>query len=570
MKTIDSKYTIEKPDRLISYYKKNITFFVFIIILGVAYNIGMILPPLFSGKMIDQMSSLDDRNNILQFEILVIVFVFSTLAVQIIRIFERFFIRKFAIRSRIQMKMALFNTILRMDDDKVENDKIGSILTKGLADVDSTIVGLRKLSTEMFDTIVVFIVYFIYLIFYDYEITLISMAFVLSGVIFAFLMRKRVYEHSKDAALYFSKLSQTTLENVSKQRLFRRYGLEEKNLENYKEELEIYNKKIIKANVLQIAINPVAYVISLAALFVIVTMGIDNIVTKQAVFVRNDLLTGEVWTIGIFSTYIATFLRLASKASNTANLFSTIQKSFASYFKVKPYLESYREYEQNVAINEDDKLCFTNYTLPIGSNKFINDFTMDCKLGEVILISSGVATGKTTFANSFINKMNYRGSLKVFGKELKEYKNKELDGTISVISHKNFMFNDTIKNNILLGREEEVWPLLNDVELTKMLTKFDRGIDSKLQTDSYTLSEGQKKKISIAREFVKQKRLIIFDEVFSTLKGEDAKTILTALKKRCASTSILLVISNHKALEQVADKVITINDSEYSIEVKYE
>lgn len=562
----EQKYLIKNPENLASYYKKNIGIFILITIFGIIYNVGMILPPLFSGRMVDQIDNLNDSNSLSKLELLVIYFIVSTIVIQGIRALKRYYVRMFSVKCNIQMKLAFFNTVLSIDDEELENEKIGGILTKGLSDIESTVEGMRKLTTEIFDTLVVFVVYFIYLILFDYIITLTAISFIVLGVLFAFLVRKSVYKLSKDASLYFSSLSHYTLDNISNQSLYRRYGLEEENLKKYNDELKTYNKKMIKSNILQISIVPISYLISLVALIVIIIMASTKVLHNDDVFVKNEFLTGNTWTVGIFTTYLSTFLLFANKASHTANLFSTIQKGLASFSKVKPYLTSYKSYEHNIEVKKSDFINFDNYSLSIGDKKILENFTFNMKLGETILINAKIASGKTTFAKSFLNKFPYTGKLSVFGKELEDYSRKEIDGTISLISHKDYVFSDTLAENILLGREGDVQEELHEVLLDEDLSSFENKEETNLQIDGNNISTGQNKRLAIAREFLYPKRLMILDEVFSSIDSSDAIKILSKLKDKCHKSSIILVISSHTELESLADNVITIlDDGKYKI-----
>jgi ATP-binding cassette subfamily B multidrug efflux pump len=176
---------VKKPERLISYWGAQLPLCLLITLTGFLYNFGMLVSPYFEGRIVDSVEAKQSLQDIL---ILLGIFIGAILVVLLARIAKRYTVRRFANNTSVTMRLILENNLLHQDQGL--GDSTGSTLSKVISDVTATVEGMRKLTTEIFDTVIMFIFYIAYLFLFDVTMTLYVLIPVFVAVLVAFLMRK--------------------------------------------------------------------------------------------------------------------------------------------------------------------------------------------------------------------------------------------------------------------------------------------------------------------------------------------------------------------------------------------
>lgn len=550
----DNIKIVDNSHRIISYFKSQIFILILIFITGVIYNFGMLASPYFEGILIDSLNT-STYSEILR---IVLIFVIAIFLTQIFRSLKRYFVRLFANKLESSMKLNIYNNILNSNVIDIEKENIGTLLTRCQSDCVQAVDGMRKFTTEIFDTVFLFIFYIIYLMFYDVKITLFALIPVALGILFGFSMRKLMYITNMEAKKINSQLSSETYSLIDHALMFRIYSCDKRNLSHYDETLSVYQRKNIKADLIATMVAPISNLIALIGMIPIIIIGIDNVINSTSLTVSIPyILTGD-WTIGVFSTYITTFILLATKTSHTSKLFSIVEKGQAAWKRIQPYIKPYKEYPvKEVKIN--DELSFNNYSINIDNQSIVNDFSFVAKKGEIIAITGKVASGKSAIGKTFIHKLDYDGSLNLFGKEVKDYSLGEIKGTITYMGHRSELFTSTIKENIAFDEEKDVNKYLKMVSFTKDLESMSEKENTVVGTEGVKLSGGQQERIALARSLYHKKSLIILDDPFASVDIKTEHEIMTHLKE-VSENAIILFISHRLSYFPNCDKVLVIND----------
>lgn len=551
----DNIKIVDNSHRIISYFKSQIFILILIFITGVIYNFGMLASPYFEGILIDSLNA-SSYSEILRIVLIFVVVIFLT---QIFRSLKRYFVRLFANRLESSMKLNIYNNILNSNVIDIEKENIGTLLSRCQSDCVQAVNGMRKFTTEIFDTVFLFIFYIIYLMFYDVKITLFALIPVALGILFGFSMRKLMYITNMDAKKINSKLSSETYSLIDHALMLRIYSCDKRNLKHYDETLSVYQNKNIKADLIATMVAPMSNLLALIGMIPIIILGIDNVINSSSLTVSIPyILTGN-WTIGVFSTYITTFILLATKTSHTSKLFSIVEKGEAAWKRIQPYIKPYQEYESKKEVNDNDELSFNNYSINIDDQIIVKDFSFTAKKGEIIAVTGKVASGKSAIGKTFIHKLNYDGSLKLFGKEVKDYSLGEIKGTITYMGHRSELFTSTIKENIAFDEEKDVNEYLKMVSFTKDLESMSEKENTIVGTQGVKLSGGQQERIALARSLYHKKSLIILDDPFASVDIKTEHEIMTHLKE-VSDNSIILFISHRLSYFPNCDKVLVIND----------
>lgn len=186
---------MKQPDKIINYWKKEKFVVACIIIFGLSCNSIIILGPIYQGKLIDSIVTGDDLYSVL---ILSVTYVAIIGTIQILRYFKRFYIRRFANSTSSTMRLMIYNNIMNKSIPDLDNENMGNLMTRVISDVDLCVEGMRKFTTEIFDTGVLMISYLITMFVYDIKITTLSIIFIPIAMVFAEKLESVIYKYSMD------------------------------------------------------------------------------------------------------------------------------------------------------------------------------------------------------------------------------------------------------------------------------------------------------------------------------------------------------------------------------------
>jgi ATP-binding cassette subfamily B multidrug efflux pump len=299
---------------------------------------------------------------------------------------------------------------------------------------------------------------------------------------------------------------------------------------------------------------PLANVIALLGLIPILILGPQRIVIQAPLSAPIKGLMNAEWTLGTFTTYLTTFILMASKASHTAKLFGSIEKGLASWKRVKPLIAPYQGFPESVEIAETPDLEIRDFSLKIDGKTLVSHLNFHAQKGQIIGVTGPIASGKSAFAKTFFQVLPYEGSLSVFGKEVSSYQTPEIAGTFILMPHKSSLFTDTIKNNIALGEEKDVLPYLQDVAFAKDLESMPERENTLVGNEGVKLSGGQQERLALARTLYHKKSLLILDDPFASVDPTTEKEILSHLRTQCGDSLVLLIshrLTSFKDLDSI-------------------
>ena len=548
-----SKLKIEpmkQPDKIINYWKKEKFVVACIIIFGLSCNSTIILGPIYQGKLIDSIVGGDNLSSVL---ILAVTYVALIGTIQLLRYFKRFYIRRFANSTSATMRLMIYNNIMYKSTSELDNENIGNLMTRAISDVDLCVEGMRKFTTEVFDTGILMISYLISMLVYDVKITLLSIIFIPIAMVLAEKLKSVIYRYSISYRTKSSEIADLTYDVIENFMLYRVSGMESLNREKYNNELEDLQNKAIKANILENSMQPVYNVIAMLGIIMVIYLGGTKVINGG-------------WTVGIFSTYFAMFTAMAIKASKAAKLFNSVQKSQVSWKRIKPYLAEYKSKDTTNNINrENTTLSVKNLSFSYEEDKenLIENISFEGKQGEIIGVTGPIASGKSTLALSLLGLYPYSGSIKIDGKELKDYSEYERSNMISYLGHKPQLFSDTIYNNITLGGKQSITSVLKDVCFDTDLAVIPNGQNTLVGNSGIKLSGGQQARIALARALLNKNKIIILDDPFSAVDMKTEEKIIENLRNNYKN-SLIILVSHRLAIFSKINNIILLKSDKTS------
>ncbi len=153
-----------RPDRILTYFRQEWLPILFTTIFGLLYNGGLLACPWFEGRLAQCLADiLGGSDTAAHMVVLVLAYIAVTLLVQAARFVKRFYVRRFANNINRIMKGVLYANLLRQSRSALEHEGAGELMTKAISDVDDCAEGMRKFTTEVFDTGVALVGYVVML-----------------------------------------------------------------------------------------------------------------------------------------------------------------------------------------------------------------------------------------------------------------------------------------------------------------------------------------------------------------------------------------------------------------------
>ena len=211
--------------------------------------------------------------------------------------------------------------------------------------------------------------------------------------------------------------------------------------------------------------------------------------------------------------------------------------------------------------NLENKITFNNVNFFYDKdNVILKNFSLEIPKGKTIALVGQSGSGKTTVANLLARFYDVNeGSILVDGENIKNLKMSNYRQLLGMVTQESVLFNDTIYNNILMGKphatEEEIISAAKIANAHQFIQNLPEGYHTNIGDDGNKLSGGQKQRISIARAVLKNPPIMILDEATSALDTESERFVQDALDKMMANRTSL-IIAHRLSTIQKADMIV--------------
>ena len=530
-----------KNKNIWNYILKEKKYLFLITITGLIYNVGLLAGPYFEGQLagclVDISKNLKTANSMIQ---LSVIYICVILFVQFARFLKRYFVREFGNDINRNLKMDVYKHFVY---DTSNNENAGSIMTKAISDADACSEGIRKFTTEIFDTGIALISYIMMLVLYDAKLTCFVIIFPVISYLIANKLGPVVAKNASNAKKSAERLNTSTLDRLHLAITYRIYGEESNMHEVYEKNLQDYEDKTIRSNILETALKPLYEIISMTGIVFIIYFG-----SKR---VMNNL-----WDVAIFTTYISCFTKMAVKSSKAAKLFNAVQKAKVSWDRIYPIIENDHEVKNRKPIDVNT-IEVSNLSYAYDDRIIFSNVSFQAKKGDIIGITGEIASGKSTLGKVFLENSHYQGKILVNKKQLKDI---EKDYAVtSYMGHNLELFDDTIENNIKFGKEGNILPVLDIASMKEEVETFPDGIYTRLGEGGIKLSGGQQSRIALARTLYHARGIIVLDDPFSACDKNTEKEIYENIRREYKD-SIIFLISHRLSLFEQMDQILFIDN----------
>ena len=456
-----------------------------------------------------------------------------------------------------KLRIRVFSHLQRQSFSFFTNEKAGVLMTRMTSDIESLTVLFQEGLVNFAVQIVTLIVITIYLIVLNPYLALITLLLVVPVNIILTLWFRKVsifgYLNVRDKiAAILSNLS----ESLAGMRVITAFN-QRKNRSKLHDETTVAH---FEANIFtgraQAIFGPGTEAVG------IVTQAIVLLIGGKMVL-NGDLSIGELTAFLLFLT------SFFAPIQSLVQLYNQYQQGSASIEKLRELLStapSVPEKENAVEIKEvigHIELKSINFSYE--KNKpILKDVSLVVEPGEVIALVGPTGAGKSTIAKLISRFYDPdEGELLVDGYDLRDVKIESLRKQIAVVPQEPFLFNGSIKENVIFARpfatERDIEEACDAVGLTGLISRLPNGIDSAIHERGASLSAGERQLLALARAFLCQPRLLILDEATSNLDLLSESSIERALDNLLEGRTSIIV-AHRIATAMKADRIAVVDD----------
>ena len=534
MKSKQKRGRAFQPDSIAAYFRLEWLPLTLITLSGLAYNVGLLAGPWFEGRLAQCLADiLGGNETAAAMTALAAGYILVTLLVQAARFIKRFYVRRFANNINRRMKGVLYANLVRQSRGALEKQGAGELMTKAISDVDDCAEGIRKFTTEVFDTGVALAGYIVMLFAYDWHLALLCMIFPPISYICAEKMKKPVQRAGAAYKKAAAALSAATLDRAKNAVTYRVYGCEDAQEARYEAALDGYEQAAVRANVWQAALPPLYLAASNLSVLFILWFGAKNV-----------LGTGwRAWDIAAFTTFLSCFMKTAVKSSKAAKLFNAVQRAEVSWKRIKPMMKTPRALEP-LAIPAAQRVEVSGLSFCYdGGAPIFEGVSFSAQPGDIIGVTGPVACGKSTLGRVFLCERPYGGSVRIGGRELSELSPREAASTVGYLGHDPELWNDTVEENVLCGEAGDAMRFLALTALDGEVRVMEQGLQTVVGSGGVRLSGGQAQRLALARTLAHPRPVLVLDDPFSALDRQTEDEVFARLKA-CAQDRIVILISH--------------------------
>lgn len=520
-----------RPDRVLSYFRVEWFPLLLVTLSGLVYNIGLLAAPWFEGRLAQCLADiLGGSETAAQMALLVLAYIAVTLLVQAARFIKRFYVRRFANNINRRMKGILYANLVRQSRAALEKEGAGELMTKAISDVDDCVEGMRKFTTEVFDTGVALAGYAVMLLVYDWRLAILGLLFTPVSYVCAAGMKKPVQRAGAAYKKAAGALSSATLDRARNAVTYRIYGCEEARMEKYEEALNTYEKTAVRNNVWQSALPPLYLAASEAGTLFILWFGAKNV-----------LGTGwNHWDIAAFTTFLSCFTKLVVKSSKVAKLFNAVQKAEVSWKRIRPLMKTPEQLDA-LQIPAAQDVTLKELAFSYGEEPVFSGLSLTAHPGDIIGITGPVACGKSTLGRVFLCEAPYQGSVCFGGRELSALTPRQIAATVGYLGHDPELSADTVQNNVLCGSEQDAMPWLAAAALKEEVLAMEKGTETVIGSGGTRLSGGQAQRLALARTLAHPRPVLVLDDPFSALDRSTEDAIFAELQAYARDKVVFLI-----------------------------
>ena len=417
--------------------------------------------------------------------------------------------------------------------------KTGDLMARAVNDIDAVRMATGMGLVALTDGIVLGLATIGFMLYINVELTLISLIPTPFIVYFTLIITRRMGKGFRQVQQTFSEVTESVREALAGIRIIKAYNRQSWGYGRVKETGETYVR------------NNLELARSLALFFPVMTV-FTNLGLAIVIWIGGRLtILGNI-TTGDFVAFISYLNLLTWPLMALGWVTTLIQRGSASMRRINGILDEVPEITNQITnpykgpIRGNITVNGLTYCYPQKEDPALKDITFTIELGQTVAIVGGVGSGKSTLLQTIPRLVETeRGMIHIDGIPLHDIDLTNVRGSIGFVTQEIHIFSDTIRNNIVFGRqgisEDSLKIALEASHLAGEIDSFPQGIHSLVGEKGITLSGGQRQRLTIARALISNPPILILDDALSQVDtGTEAAILNSVLEIRRGKTNIIV------------------------------
>ncbi|MCD6679627.1 MAG: lipid A export permease/ATP-binding protein MsbA [Burkholderiaceae bacterium] len=452
----------------------------------------------------------------------------------------------------VDVRTQMFERVMHLPAEQFEREASGLLISRIVFEVTNVTAAVtRALTTIVRDSIVVLglVGWLVYL---NWKLTLVALMLIPVMTVVVSVYSRRMRRLSRQSLLHTGELTRVVEEAVHGFKVIKIFG-------GYRAQAAVFSRTVdklrgfaMRMTIAGSATVPITQLSAAVAVAIVVTIALVQSMNEQT-------------TVGGFVSFVTAMLMLLAPLKHLADVNAELQRGLAAAESVFALLDLREEADVGTVSlgRARGRLVFENvsYRYPTSAHDALREIDLDIRAGEVVALVGASGAGKSTLLNllpRFIDPT--RGRILLDGVALPDLRLADLRRQYALVSQEVVLFNDTVRANVALGREDAVddatiWKALEAARLDAVVRALPDGLDASVGERGTRLSGGQRQRLALARAIVKDAPILLLDEATSALDSATEREVQIALEHTMRGRTTLVIAHRLSTIER-ADRIL--------------
>ncbi len=460
---------------------------------------------------------------------------------------------KMKIRTLEKLRNEVFDNVMGLDVAFFSNEKKGDIISKITSDVQVVQFCISNTLQVVFRDPFLIIGYVVMLLTISLKLTAFSALYLPLVALIIGAILKRLKRKASRAQESYGEMVSTLDESLTGIKVIKSYNAADYVRGKFHDINRYYSRTMNSMARRQQMASPASEALGITALAVLLLFG--------GGLVFSGDLEGAA-----FLAYLGIFSQVTRPIKSFADAFANINQGIAAGDRVLALLDAKNSVEDGkVRLKEfSDSIEFRDVRFGYGERRVVDGVSFTVRKGETVALVGASGGGKSTLADLVPRFYDvWGGEILIDGRDVRDYTLKSLRDHVGMVAQETILFNDTIEENILLGRRgashKEVVEAAKVANADGFIMEAPQGYDTNIGDRGTKLSGGQRQRLSIARAVLKNPAILILDEATSALDTESEKLVQEALDSLLEGRTSI-VIAHRLSTIRGADRIIVISE----------
>lgn len=540
--------------RFVHYYKPHKKIFILDLIasfLVAAIGIGY---PIITNMLMKDFIPNNNVNGIIIASIIL-------LAIYLVRMLLRYFIQYYGhvmgVKMQAQMRKDMFDKLEKLPYSYYDNHETGKIMSRMTNDLFEISELAHHGPENIFIASITIISSFVYLMILNWILGLICLGMLPILLVISMYFRSKMKIAMTNSKIAIAKVNASIESSITGIRVTKAYT----NAKTEAKKFDVYNEEFVNAR--SESFGAMARFFS-SSQFITDAFNV-LIILGGGLFIYYKIM--EVSDLTTFIVSISLFISPVHQVIQFSEQFINGTTGFKRFLEIMDETEENECEGSKILENVKGDISFKDVTFSYNDSKTIlNHISFDIKHGENIALIGPTGGGKTTICHLIPRFYNITsGEIKIDNQNINDFTLESLRKNIGIVQQDVFLFNGTIKENILYGNEnatdEQVIEASKKANIYEYICSLEDGFDTVVGERGVKLSGGQKQRISIARVFLKDPKILILDEATSALDNTTELLIQNSLNELSKGRTTIIVAHRLSTIKNATKILVVSNGS---------